>query len=328
MAKKDVLLSILDGRPVNRFVHPEDTHMILTPGERNEGGQLQPDGNVLGEDWFGCKWIAPPIPGPWSGGTIAPGGSPFEADEDPAAALCAVPTPEQVRAFDWKGWAEQVLRGYEPGEQLLFVRSMTGFFERLHCLVGFENALCAFYDYPEAVEALFQAILAYKKAVVDCICQVMQPDILCFDDDYGTAKSTFLSPDLWREFFPRYWRELVDHVHSKGVKFELHSCGYVTPLVGDFVELGMDILQPVQTHNDLEGLSARYGQDIAFRFAIFDKQMAGMYDSEEAARADLRKWYSALAGGKFLPELVPIDDPFYRIQAQFQADFEKELYGV
>jgi len=180
---------------------------------------------------------------------------------------------------------------------------------------------------PEGVEELFAAILEYKKTVVDCIMEVMHPDIICFDDDYGTANSTFMNPDMWREFFPQYWKPLVEHVHAKGALFELHSCGYVTPLVGDFVELGMDSLQPVQTHNDLALLKEKYGDKIVFRFAIFDKDMT-MYDSEEAVRADLRKWYDILTpGGRFIPDLVPIDEPFYHTQKAFTYEYEKEFFG-
>lgn len=325
MARKDVCLAVYNGEQVDRFVHPKDTHIIMTPGERNMGGEEQPNGAIIGLDWFGSKWVAPKQMGPWAGGTIAPDGCPCDDIEE---AVKFVPTPEQVRAFDWKGWAEEVLQGYDPDEQILFVRSMTGFFERMHCLIGFEDALCAFYEDPESVEALFAAILEYKKTVVDCVCQVCKPDIFCFDDDYGTANNTFMSPDMWREFFPQYWKPLVDHVHAKGMKFELHSCGYVTPLVGDFVELGMDSLQPVQTHNDLKMIKEKYGDKLVLRFAIFDKQMDGMYADEAEARAALREWYTILAqGGHFIPDLVPIDDPFYAIQKNFTYEFEKEFFA-
>lgn len=326
MAKKDTYLAVLNGQPTHRFVHPEDVHMIFTPGERNVGGEEQGNGTIIGKDWFGCTWVAPVIPSPLDGGTITPDGCPCDDIED---AVSFVPSPEQVRAFDWKGWAEESLKGFDPEEQILSCRSMTGFFERLHCLIGFEDALCAFYEDPESVEALFQAILEYKMAVVDCVCEVCHPDVLCFDDDYGTANSTFMDPNMWREFFPKFWRPLVDHVHAKGVKFELHSCGYVTPLVGDFVDLNMDILQPVQTHNNLREIKEKYGDKIIFRLAIFDKQMAALGKTEEEVRSDLREWYSILApGGNFMPDLVPIDDPFYVIQGQFQAEFEKEFFGL
>ena len=325
MARKDVCIAVYNGDPVKRFVHAHDTHIIMTPGERNMGGEVQPNGTVIGLDWFGSKWIAPMEMGPWAGGTIAPDGCPCDDLEE---MIKFVPTEEQIRAFDWQGWADEVLQGYDPDEQILFVRSMTGFFERMHCLIGFEDALCAFYEDPDSVEALFAAILEYKKTVVDCVCEVCKPDIFCFDDDYGTSNNTFIAPDMWREFFPQYWKQLVDHVHSKGMKFELHSCGYITPLVGDFVELGMDSLQPVQSHNDLKLIKEEYGDKLVLRFAIFDKQMEGMYASEEAVRADLREWYTILAeGGRFIPDLVPIADPFYQIQHEFTCEFEKEFFG-
>lgn len=325
MARKDVCKALYERKPVDRFVHFEDTFILLTPGERNMGGEPQGEGYVVGKDWFGSEWIAPVQMGPWAGGTITPDGCPCD---DVEKAVDFVPTPEQVRAFDWKGWAEEALRGFDPDEQILLVRSMTGFFERLHCLIGFEDALCAFYEDPDSVEALFAAVLEYKKTVVDCICEVCNPDIFVFDDDYGTANSTFMSPDMWAEFFPQYWKPLVDHVHSKGIKFEIHSCGYVTPLVKYFVDMGMDSIQPVQTHNDLKFLKEQYGDKLVFRFAIFDKQMDGMYANEEEVCADLRKWYDILStGGGFIPDWVPIDDPFYEIQRRFNDEYEKELFG-
>lgn len=324
MAKKDVCLAVYRGQPVTRFVHPEDTHIVMSPGERGEGSEVLASGLVVGKDWFDCTWTIPEVMGPWAGGTIAPNGCPCH---DIADAVQFVPTPEQVREFDWQNWAQEALQGFDPNEQILFIRSMTGFFERMHCLIGFEDALCAFYEDPDSVHALFAAILDYKKTVVDCICQVCHPDIFCFDDDYGTANSTFLAPDMWREFFPQYWKPLIDHVHEKGCLFELHSCGYITPLVRDFAQLGMDSLQPVQTHNDLKQLKADAGT-MTLRFAIFDKQMQGMFQKEEDVEQALREWYAVLAeGGHFIPDLVPIDDDFYRIQQKFTEKFEQEFFA-
>jgi uroporphyrinogen decarboxylase len=326
MAKKDTCLAVLKGEPTHRFVHPEDCHMIFTPGERNMGGEVQPNNTILGKDWFDCTWVAPVVGSPLNGATIAPDGCPCDDLEE---LVRFVPTPEQVRSFDWQGWAEESLRGFDPEEQILQCRSMTGFFERLHCLVGFEDALCSFYEDPESVEAFFAAMVEYKKAVVDCVCQVCKPDIMIFDDDYGTARATFIDPKMWREFFPQYWKPLVEHVHSKGVKFELHSCGYITPLVGDFVDLGMDILQPLQTNNDLKGIKEQYGDKIVLRLAVFDKQMSSVQQTEEEIRAEQRSWYATLApGGNFLPELVPIDDPYYAILRETQYSFEQEFYHL
>ena len=326
MSEKNPILSILDGEPTGRFPHFEDAVIIMTPGERNHGGEKQPDGTTIGLDWFGCSWTEAAVPGPLGGQTITPG---TQRLDDLADFKDAIPTAEDVRAFDWAGFAAKVLRKVDREKQVVQVRCMTGPFERMHCLIGFEDALCAFYEDPEVVEEFFAAMLEYKKAVVDCVAEHLKPEIMIFDDDYGTMRATFISPDMWREFFPAFWKPLVEYVHSKGMKFELHSCGHVTALVGDFVELGMDILQPVQTNNDLKYIKENYGDKIVLRLAIFDKQFAALNQTEEEIRADIRGYYETLApGGNFIPDLVPIDDRYYEIQDEVQAEYEKELFGL
>ena len=325
MARKDTCLAVLAGEKTTRFVHPEDCVMLFTPGERNMGGEKQPDGSTIGLDWFGCSWTEPANPSPINGPTVTPG---TQRLDDLADFREAIPTAEQVHAFDWAGYAEEVLAGVDREEQLVMIRSMTGPFERMHCLIGFEDALCAFYEDPEVVEEFFAAMLEYKKAVVDCVAEYIKPEIMIFDDDYGTSRATFMNPDMWREFFPQFGKPLVDYVHGKGIKFELHSCGYITPLVGDFVELGMDILQPIQTNNDLKAMKEQWGDKIIFRLAIFDKQFDRLEQTEDEVRADIWSYYATLApGGNFIPDLVPIDDRYYELQGEVQAKFEAEFFG-
>lgn len=317
---------ILAHKPPRAFVHMEDQCLIMAPGERNVGGEKQPDGSVIGKDWFGCTWTAMPGKGALDGATPTPGTEPLEDIADFAS---CIPTAEQVRAFDWKSFFDRQTVGLDRANQVVQVRSMSGFFERMHFLVGFENALCAFYEDPDAVHDYFAAMLEYKKTVAECVKEYADADVIIFDDDYGTAQSTFISPEMWREFLMPYWKELNAYVHSLGMKVELHSCGYITPLVGDFVECGFDILQPLQTHNDLKFIKENYGDKLVLRLAIFDKQMAAVGKSEDEVRADLRGWYEILApGGGFIADVVPINDRYYEIQAEVQDAYEKELFGL
>jgi uroporphyrinogen decarboxylase len=327
MAKKDEMIRILNHEAPTRFVHPTDIYMVFTPGEHNMGGEKNEQGYIVGDDWFGCSWTEVGQ-SPIDGATLTPGQEPLEEICEFKEAGC-IPTAQQIRAFDWEGYAKKILEHYNPEEDFLQCRSLIGFFERMHCLIGFENALCAFYEDPDAVHEFFQAMLEYKKTVVDCVAEYIKPDLMIFDDDYGTMRSTFMDPDMWREFFPQYWKELVDYTHAKGMKVELHSCGYITPLVGDFVELGFDALQPLQTNNDFKKIKEIAGGRMALRMAIFDKQMATVDQTEDEIRTELRGYYETLApGGDFLPDLVPINDPYYKLQAEVQDAYEKELYGV
>ena len=93
------------------------------------------------------------------------------------------------------------------------------------------------------------------------------------------------------------------------------------------MELGMDILQPVQTNNDLKAMKEQWGDKIVYRLAIFDKQFDRLGQSEDQVRADIRSYYEILApGGNFIPDLVPIDDRYYEIQGEVQQEFEAEFF--
>ena len=116
----------------------------------------------------------------------------------------------------------------------------------------------------------------------------------------------------------------MEYVHSKGMKFELHSCGYVTPLVGDFVELGMDILQPVQTNNDLKAMKEQWGDKIVYRLAIFDKQFDRLGQSEDQVRADIRSYYEILApGGNFILIWYPLTTATMRSRARSSRNLRR-----
>ncbi|HPN94159.1 MAG TPA: uroporphyrinogen decarboxylase family protein, partial [bacterium] len=62
-------------------------------------------------------------------------------------------------------------------------------------------------------------------------------------DDWGTQKSLMIRPAVWKDIFkPRYAR-LFDAAHSSGLKFILHSCGYIADIIPDLIEIGLDVLQ-------------------------------------------------------------------------------------
>jgi uroporphyrinogen decarboxylase len=73
-----------------------------------------------------------------------------------------------------------------------------------------------------------------------------QIDILRVADDLGTQRSLFFSADMFRTFIKPRLKKLVDMAHSHGVKFMFHSCGAIRPLIEDLIEIGVDILDPLQ----------------------------------------------------------------------------------
>lgn len=92
-------------------------------------------------------------------------------------------------------------------------------------------------------------------------------DILVYVDDFGSQNGLLISRDMWRKYFRKHLTEIFALAHSYGLKTYLHSCGSVRELIPDFIDIGLDILNPVQVNaagmNPIE-LKKEYGGYLTF----------------------------------------------------------------
>ena len=107
----------------------------------------------------------------------------------------------------------------------------------LHALMGMVEANCAIIEEPEATYALLTAITDYKIALIDRLTDYYPLDLVNLHDDWGHGTSTFLSPQTWRTMIKPHIKRITDFVPSKGLFFDIHSCGYIEPLLPDMVEI-------------------------------------------------------------------------------------------
>ncbi|HVN33230.1 MAG TPA: uroporphyrinogen decarboxylase family protein [Thermoanaerobaculaceae bacterium] len=118
-------------------------------------------------------------------------------------------------------------------------------------------------------------------------------DAVWFGEDLGSQTSTLISPDQWRERYkPRHSRMIraVKQANPE-VLVIMHSDGAVAPLLDDFIEMGVDVFNPVQPNvpgSDPEELSARYGGRIHF-FGGIDQQVLLPGGDREAISAELAR---------------------------------------
>ncbi|MCP4071233.1 MAG: hypothetical protein GY742_05765 [Hyphomicrobiales bacterium] len=97
-------------------------------------------------------------------------------------------------------------------------------------------------------------------------------------DDLGTQTSLLLSPKLFRKRVKPFMKDLHDHIKSLAdVKLMMHTDGAVLPLIEDLLEIGVDILNPVQTSTagmgDTAALREKFGDQLAFHGAMDVQQM-------------------------------------------------------
>jgi len=103
---------------------------------------------------------------------------------------------------------------------------------------------------------------AYLKSVGDYVQVVTQ------GDDVGMQTGTFVSPGMYRKYVKPCHKRLYDFIHSKTkAKVFMHSCGSVYDVIPDLIEVGIDILNPVQTSArgmGLERLKQQFGKALCF----------------------------------------------------------------
>jgi uroporphyrinogen decarboxylase len=113
-------------------------------------------------------------------------------------------------------------------------------------------------------------------------------DVLCFYDDAGMQTGMQIDPDLWRCFIKPRWREILEAVRATypSTAFFLHSCGNIEAIIPDVIEVGFDILHPIQPEcMDFQSIHERYGRDITLCATISAQQLFPFGTPDE-----IRRW--------------------------------------
>lgn len=144
--------------------------------------------------------------------------------------------------------------------------SIQGFFAGLHnSFMDFQDTMINLLDKPDFMKR-FTAILAEMS--FDAIEMVMDRGVEIIDicDDLGNADGLLISPDMVRRFFLPWYEKLVRVVHKRGGYVHLHSHGNISPVLPDFVSIGIDIINPFdwEENPDLPELVKTYGDRIIF----------------------------------------------------------------
>lgn len=119
-------------------------------------------------------------------------------------------------------------------------------------LRGIQNLLMDMAIRPEMAHWLMDRFTDFYLAFFDRMLTEAKGriDILRVADDLGTQRGLFFSPQLFRTFIKPRLKKLIDMTHSHGVKFLFHSCGAIRLLIEDLIEIGVDILDPLQAAAD------------------------------------------------------------------------------
>lgn len=204
------------------------------------------------------------------------------------------PTCELV---DYSGLAEQCDR-YD-GYAIAFGNADV--FERPALVRGLENMLCDTVLHPEWVEYLTKVFLDF---FVEDFIRTLEAtggriDIYYAMTDLGTQSGLLQSMDTFRRFIAPSIRTLAELVHRHGVKFMFHSCGAVREAIPSLIELGVDILNPIQPAAEgmePQGLKQDFGKQLSFHGGI-DIQYLLPIEKPDAVRREVQRRVEILGQG-------------------------------
>jgi len=144
-------------------------------------------------------------------------------------------------------------------------------FERAYAMQGMETFLLNMAMDADFARALMEKIAGYCKQLMGRFLEQLgdNVDIIKIGDDLGTQTSLMISPKMYREILKPIHADFIDFIKARTkARILFHSDGDVAPLIDDFVEIGVDILNPIQTSagsmSDLPSLKKRFGKNIVF----------------------------------------------------------------
>jgi uroporphyrinogen decarboxylase len=126
-------------------------------------------------------------------------------------------------------------------------------------------------------------------------------DLITFSDDLGSQRAPLISPKMYRRMIKPYQAEVIAAIKRRSkAKVFFHSCGNVYPLIGDLIEIGVDVLNPVQVSagemGDTARLKREFGDRITFCGAV-DTQWVLPHGTTDDVRSEVRRRIRDLAPG-------------------------------
>jgi uroporphyrinogen decarboxylase len=147
--------------------------------------------------------------------------------------------------------------------------------ERAFAMQGMDTFLMNLAVHPEFAVALLEKHLELCKRLMGHVLEELgdNVDIIKIGDDLGTQDNLLMSPAMYRELLKPIHAEFIRFIRSRtGARVFFHTDGDVFDLIPDFLEMGVDILNPIQTSagrmSDLERLKSDFGGAITFCGAV------------------------------------------------------------
>jgi uroporphyrinogen decarboxylase len=230
--------------------------------------------------------------------------------QDQAIAAYKPPDPQRLELYLE---AERVIREFKDEYWIVGV-TVTTIFECAWGLRGYERMLSDFLLKPDLAEAILDIPYHYHLAAAKILAQ-MGVDMIWVGDDVGAQNAMLISPKMWRKFLKPRLANFIAEIKAINpqLKVAYHSDGVIYPIIPELIEIGVDILNPIQPASmDPAQLKKQFGDQLCF-WGTIDEQYTLPFGSPAQVRAEIMDRLASvgLGGGLILGPThhVQLDTP-------------------
>jgi len=198
--------------------------------------------------------------------------------------------------------------------------------ELLFRIRGMENTFFDLLSSPDLSNGLLLKSAAFTIEIGEKACDKFSLDWFWTGDDVGGQQSMMLSPELWREMIKPHLKNIFDVGKKRGLWVAYHSCGSIRPIIPDLIEIGLDVLNPIQCNcpgmNPFE-LKREFGNKLSFMGGV-DTQHLLPYGTPDEVYKETLKLIEGMTGdgGGFIlaaSHSIPPETPVENIFAMYLA---------
>lgn len=243
------------------------------------------------------------------------------------------PSKDDINAFNWpdpkkcidpeecRKVVEEIPEGYASMGVL-----WSAHFQDIYSAFGMEKAFVKMHRYPDIFNAVHNRIIEFYLEANKIFYEATKGmlDAILIGNDFGGQKRLMLSPDNIRKFAIPGAKKLVDQAKFYDLKVMYHSCGSIFEIIPDLIDIGVDIIHPIQalaTNMELERLKKYYYNKVSFCGGV-DAQELLVFGTADQVREKVYQLKSMMPTGLIISpshEAIHSDVSPENLQALFQA---------
>jgi uroporphyrinogen decarboxylase len=318
-------LAVVDARVLERF--RVDTRYIFTNPNEHFTVPMEPDGSF--EDEWGvyrkrvgyyCENVRAPLAG------------------KSRAEIVRHPFPDPAEKSRFKGIGAKAKKMHETGGYALMAGQAATLYYFASELVGFNEFMTDLALDPERIDALvgrvYDWMYEFTARYLDEVGEYVEG--WWMGDDWGMQTGPIMSPATFRKMFKPRYRKLLDMVKSKTkAKVCLHTCGATYWIMGDLVDVGVDVVHPLQPtaagNDDPVKIKRDFGGTLSFYSNIANQTVLPHGTPREVGEEVKRKIRALAPGGGYIfsgGHNIQADVPPENVVALFDAACEFGRYPI